>query len=167
MKKILLLILCLCLVGCSKDNSNNIIKDFVKSSEKTKFEKSLSVPEATEMQTKIATEQISGNSTSLISYSYNEDGNLLSVQSSLGNSVLTYDTNNKNMSATETMQDGYKLYRSFDSNGNVTNVVLKDSQDNEVYSIGYSYASSNLMSLSASGRTITYTYNSFFQNASA
>ncbi len=36
MKKILLLILCLCVVGCSKDNSNNIIKDFTKSVEKTK-----------------------------------------------------------------------------------------------------------------------------------
>ncbi len=36
MKKILLLILCLCVVGCSKDNSNNIIKDFTKSVEKAK-----------------------------------------------------------------------------------------------------------------------------------
>lgn len=36
MKKIFLLILCLFVVGCSKENSNNIIKDFAKSVEKSK-----------------------------------------------------------------------------------------------------------------------------------
>ncbi len=36
MKKILLLLLCLCIVGCSKDNANNVIKDFQKSVEKSK-----------------------------------------------------------------------------------------------------------------------------------
>ncbi len=36
MKKIFLLLLCLCLVGCSKSNSNNIINDFQKSVEKSK-----------------------------------------------------------------------------------------------------------------------------------
>lgn len=36
MKKILLLVLCLCLVGCSKDKTNNLIKDFTKSVEKSK-----------------------------------------------------------------------------------------------------------------------------------
>ena len=36
MKKIFLLVLCLFMVGCSKEGTNNVIKDFKKSVEKSK-----------------------------------------------------------------------------------------------------------------------------------
>ena len=99
--------------------------------------------------------------TETISYTYDSKQRVTQASVSAGNYTYTY-TGDITMPSAENLPDGFKIGRTFDSNKNITQVVLRDAQSNIVYETNYTYdASSKLQNLSAQNRTIAYSYNEF------
>ena len=91
-------------------------------------------------------------------YSYDDKIRVSQVSTTYGNYSYSY-ANDYTMPSIEVLPDGFRLERSFDANGNVSQVVLKDAGANVVYQTNYAYANGRLSSLLANGKTISYSYN--------
>ena len=92
------------------------------------------------------------------SFSYDSEGNTVSVADESGaSSSFAYQGGVTSLPRSETLPDGYVLERTFNPDGNIASVSLKDSDGNTVYSAGYSYDGlGQLSSLSAEGKTVSY-----------
>lgn len=93
------------------------------------------------------------------SYSYNSDNKVSQIVSGTDTYSLEYGSHS-DFPVREVFPDGVVLTREIDPNGNITKVKLQKNSDT-LYEVQYSYNENNrLSSISALGKTITYSMNS-------
>lgn len=104
----------------------------------------------------ILSEQVASSQSGSINFTYS-DGILTQVNAEGGGYVYTYGNDSKLVPLSENMQENYKLERTLNENGDVVEVRLLDPENNEVYSVNYSYDGlGRLKNMVADGKTMTY-----------